>query len=69
MHVGALLPPRVNQQMPQRLFAPVDRPCASFSAWWKHSTKGIQRLSDLPGLSGLSTHGRGGRCRSEVPSD
>lgn len=50
-HVGPLLPPQVQQRPPQPLFAEPDRPCASFSAWWLRSTRGLQALQDLPGLA------------------
>lgn len=51
-HVSALLPPQVVQRAPPQLFADVRQPCHSFSSWWNRSTKGIQQLADLPGLSG-----------------
>jgi hypothetical protein len=35
------------------LFADIDRPCASFSTWWNRATRGLTRLSDLPGLQAL----------------
>jgi deoxyribodipyrimidine photo-lyase len=55
MHVGALLPPFVEQRAPLRLFPLVeDGLCASFSTWWRCSTRGMRRLSDLPGLAALS---------------
>lgn len=32
------------------LFAPVDRPCASFSRWWRSATDGVHHLDELQGL-------------------
>ncbi len=32
------------------LFAPVDRPCASFSRWWRSATDGVNLLDELHGL-------------------
>jgi deoxyribodipyrimidine photo-lyase len=49
-HVAGLLPPVVRQRASPRLFAQVDRPCASFSAWWKLATREVESLGDLPGL-------------------
>ncbi len=59
-HVGALLPPDVNPRPALRLFAEVDRPCASFSAWWNLATRGLRQLSDLPGLQALVERGSAG---------
>ena len=53
-HVGALLPRPVVQRAPLRLFAEVDRPCATFSTWWNRSSRGAKRLADLPGLAALA---------------
>ncbi len=53
-HVGALLPSKVTQRAPLRLFAEVKRPCESFSTWWKLSLRGVEHLQDLPGLRALS---------------
>ena len=50
-HLSALLPRCVQQRLPPRLFAPMDRPCASFSTWWNRSTRGVSELGDLPGLA------------------
>ncbi len=36
------------------LFAKTERPCASFSQWWTTVMRGVERLEDLPGLSGLA---------------
>jgi len=52
-HVSAALPPGVKPRPAPRLFANVDRPCASFSTWWNRVTRGLKRLSDLPGLQTL----------------
>jgi len=49
-HIGKRLPPSVNQRPPHRLFAEVNRPCASFSTWWNRVTRKLEQLSDLPGL-------------------
>lgn len=59
-HVGALLPPGVNPRPALRLFAEVNRPCASFSTWWNRATRGLRRLSDLPGLQALVGHSAAG---------
>ncbi len=59
-HVAALLPDLVMKRAPLRLFADVDRPCASFSTWWRRSTRGVKRIADLPGLVALSAHGAAG---------
>lgn len=56
-HIRGLLPPRVAQQAPLRLFPPVDRPCASFSSWWNRSTRDVRQLSDLPGLAAQLVNG------------
>lgn len=53
-HVSALLPPEVVQRAPLRLFADVDRSCASFSTWWTRATRGVKTLADLPGLAALA---------------
>ena len=50
-HVGALLPREVQQRSPLNLFADVQRPCASFSAWWNIATRGVKQLGELPGLA------------------
>ncbi|MES2859094.1 MAG: FAD-binding domain-containing protein [Pseudomonadota bacterium] len=50
-HVQALLPRDVQQRTPQHLFADVDRPCASFSAWWNIATRGVKQLGELPGFA------------------
>lgn len=48
-HADPHAPAGVHLRPPERLFGPVDRPCASFSAWWKRSTQGLKQLADLPG--------------------
>jgi deoxyribodipyrimidine photo-lyase len=50
-HVSGLLPRVVVPREPVRLFAEVDRPCASFSAWWGRCTRGARRVEQLPGLA------------------
>ena len=50
-HLSALLPREVVQRAPLRLFSEVERSCGSFSAWWTLSTRGLKRLTDLPGLA------------------
>ena len=59
-HVSALLPPDVIQRAPLRLFADVDRSCASFSTWWARSTRDAKTLPDLPGLAALAALGAAG---------
>jgi deoxyribodipyrimidine photo-lyase len=29
------------------LFAPVDRPCSSFSQWWTRTTRGLKQAQEL----------------------
>jgi deoxyribodipyrimidine photo-lyase len=52
-HIAAWLPPGVRQRATPRLFAEIERPCASFSAWWNRVTRGLRHLSDLPGIAAL----------------
>lgn len=52
-HSAEWLPPGVRQRATPRLFAEVERPCASFSAWWNRVTRGLRQLSDLPGIAAL----------------
>ena len=59
-HVLGHLPPNVHVRPALRLFPEVDRPCASFSAWWNQVTRGLRRLSDLPGLRALAEQGAAG---------
>lgn len=58
-HVDAELPTCVKSRPPLRLFAEVDGPCASFSSWWKLSTRGLSSPSDLPGVRALMNPGLG----------
>ena len=51
LHVRAVMPTIVQQREPLKLFAEVQRPCESFSGWWKQSTRGVKELADLPGLA------------------
>lgn len=48
-HVDPHLPAGVQRRPAELLFDPVERPCHSFSAWWKRSTRGCRQLADLPG--------------------
>ena len=50
-HVSALLPASVTTRPAARLFADIDRPCASFSTWWNRATRGLKTLQDLPGTA------------------
>ena len=52
-HIDALLPAAVTRRPAPRLFAQVERPCASFSRWWTGATRGVDGLHELPGLSVL----------------
>ena len=59
-HVAHLLPPPVTRRPAQRLFAEIERPCASFSPWWTRVTRGIAGLHELPGLVALAREGSAG---------
>ena len=59
-HVASLLPPAATRWAPQRLFAEVARPCASFSPWWTRVTRDVAHLHELPGLAALARHGSAG---------
>ena len=59
-HVSALLPDRVKQRPAPRLFAEVQRPCASFSRWWTAATRGVKDLHELPGLAAWLDQGSAG---------
>ncbi|WP_348755949.1 FAD-binding domain-containing protein [uncultured Aquincola sp.] len=48
-HADPHAPAAVQLRPPQRLFDAVERPCASFSSWWKRSTRGVKGLAELPG--------------------
>jgi deoxyribodipyrimidine photo-lyase len=52
-HLRGALPAGVRLRASPSLFPPVDRPCPSFSAWWTRVTRGLQQITDLPGLHGL----------------
>ena len=49
-HIDAWLPDVVTRRPAQRLFAPVEMPCASFSRWWSRATSNAKSLNDLPGV-------------------
>jgi deoxyribodipyrimidine photo-lyase len=55
-HARAWLPPGVITRPALRLFAEVDRPCASFFTWWNRATRGVPQLGDLPGLQAWAAH-------------
>ncbi len=59
-HVSVWLPACVKQGPSPRLFAEVDRPCASFSNWWNRATRDLRGLPDLPGLRALADQGSAG---------
>jgi deoxyribodipyrimidine photo-lyase len=50
-HIRALLPQNVQRLAVPRLFRDVNGLCQSFSSWWKHVTRGIKHLTELPGLA------------------
>lgn len=57
-HVLPYMPAVVKLREPLRLFVQVDRPCQSFSAWWRMATLGVSRLDDLPGFAQyMAQHG------------
>jgi deoxyribodipyrimidine photo-lyase len=66
-HVTALLPPLVRQRATPRLFAEVERPCASFSTWWNRVTRGLRQLSVLPGMAALPASSPIGTGTSALP--
>ena len=49
--VKAAASPRADGSQPLDLFGEVRMHCSSFSVWWKHATRGVNRLSDLPGMA------------------
>ena len=49
-HVQPRLPAGVLARPALRLFADVERPCASFSSWWSRVTRGVGQLAELPGM-------------------
>ena len=53
-HVAHRLPPAVTRRAPPRLFAGIERPCASFSQWWTRVTRDVASLHELPGLAELN---------------
>ena len=53
LHLDAWLPGGITRQPVQRLFAPVEMPCASFSRWWSRATSNVKSLNDLPGMQAL----------------
>ena len=50
-HVDSWPPAYVTRHASPSLFARVERPCASFSQWWTHATRGMKSLHELPGLA------------------
>jgi deoxyribodipyrimidine photo-lyase len=51
-HVDPALQQLATCRPPAALFAPVERPCASFSQWWARTLHGVTELHQLPGLAG-----------------
>ena len=49
-HVDMDALPGVNWRPAAALFAPVERPCSSFSQWWSRVTLGLEDAVELPGL-------------------
>ncbi len=68
-HVDAHLPAGVRRRPPLRLFPEVDRPCASFSAWWNQVSREPRCLSDLPGLRALAEQGPAGPLFDPGPGE
>ncbi|MEN9419016.1 MAG: hypothetical protein RI988_2636 [Pseudomonadota bacterium] len=56
-HIQPWLPAGVVARPALRLFANVERPCASFSSWWSRVTRGVGQLEDLPGMKALAARG------------
>lgn len=52
-HIRSLLPREAQRLEIPRIFPQVVHVCHSFSSWWKHATRGIKKLSELPGMSAL----------------
>jgi deoxyribodipyrimidine photo-lyase len=46
-HLAPWLPVLAECVAPPALFPPVDRPCASFSQWWNHASRGLDTAADL----------------------
>lgn len=59
-HLEGLLPARVLARAPLALFPPVPGTCNSFFTWWNRSTRGLRRVSDLPGLAAWVAQGAAG---------
>lgn len=59
-HLAGLWPEAVKRRAAPRLFADVERPCASFYQWWTRVTRGVGRLHELPGLAALLREGAAG---------
>ena len=59
-HLAGLWPDAVKRRAAPRLFAEVERPCASFSQWWTRVTRGVASLHELPGLAALRVEGSAG---------
>ncbi|MBL0937895.1 MAG: deoxyribodipyrimidine photolyase [Gemmatimonadaceae bacterium] len=55
-HVRSLLPQSIQRIAAPRLFPEVAHLCQSFSSWWKHATRGIAQLTDLPGVAAAHLH-------------
>ena len=49
-HIAAWWPPQVARRPAPSLFPCVNTPCDSFSRWWSRVTRGLQTMSELPGL-------------------
>lgn len=58
-HTSKWLPSAVAQRTPMRLFAPVERSCASFSTWWNRTTRGTTAVADLSGMVALASGSAG----------
>ncbi|WP_422567054.1 FAD-binding domain-containing protein [Ideonella sp.] len=50
-HLGPLLDGLASCQAAPRLFGTVTVPCTSFSQWWRHATRDISQVDQLPGLA------------------
>jgi deoxyribodipyrimidine photo-lyase len=58
-HIQPQLNSLAKSRPATRLFAPVDRPCTSFSQWWTRTTRDAKHLHDLPGLIDLGAASAG----------
>jgi len=56
-HVAPLLRGIAQCEPEPALFAPVKRPCGSFSQWWTRTMRGVRRLEDLPGFTASASPG------------